>query len=216
MRPSPRLHVLVDLREKLSLRQQEMAVVLGMSTEKLKNLELTRTKLTKDKAEAISDVLGVDASWLMANDRSVPPPTAWREEFTKEAFERYRKAEDQPVDEYLLWTTVNDLLDAYISLRAIFASASLRGMANWNRAHTRLRETIGALREEFGTVRVVQPEHESTQIRHSYFTPAMLSLMEHDLEAAREVFAYMKIRMKAPPTRESMAKYRANREKRGM
>jgi transcriptional regulator with XRE-family HTH domain len=84
MRPYARKHVLVQIREQLGLQQQELAVLVGVSTSTIKRVELLSLKLSRGLARRMSEVLGVSMDYLLKNQLSERPVTPSGRYWTKE------------------------------------------------------------------------------------------------------------------------------------
>ena len=84
MRPYARKHVLVWIREKLGLQQQELAAFVGVSTSTIKRVELLSLKLSRRLARTMSEVLGVSMDYLLENQLFERPVTPSGRYWTKE------------------------------------------------------------------------------------------------------------------------------------
>jgi transcriptional regulator with XRE-family HTH domain len=73
MRPSPLKHPLAILRTTIGLTQKEMADLVGRAARTIQAIELSHLPLSEDLALRIAKETGVDESWLLAGDTSVPP-----------------------------------------------------------------------------------------------------------------------------------------------
>jgi transcriptional regulator with XRE-family HTH domain len=74
MPASKQAHVLAVLRKNLSLKQPELAELVGCSASTIQQIELNRLSLSPGLAGRISAATGVDLDWLRANDLNRPFP----------------------------------------------------------------------------------------------------------------------------------------------
>jgi transcriptional regulator with XRE-family HTH domain len=74
MPASKQAHVLALLRSQLSLKQTELADMVGCSVETVRAIELNRLKLSPSLAGRISTATGADLAWLLDNDLTRPLP----------------------------------------------------------------------------------------------------------------------------------------------
>jgi transcriptional regulator with XRE-family HTH domain len=74
MPASKQAHVLAVLRKNLSLKQPELAELVGCSASTIQAIELNRLSLSPGLAGRISAATGVDLDWLQANDLNRPFP----------------------------------------------------------------------------------------------------------------------------------------------
>src|SRR5580765_809417 len=73
MRPSPLRHPLAVLRTTIGLTQKELAGLTGRAARTIQSIELGHLPLSEELALRIAQETGVDESWLLAGDPSVPP-----------------------------------------------------------------------------------------------------------------------------------------------
>jgi transcriptional regulator with XRE-family HTH domain len=74
MPASKQAHILAVLRKNLSLKQPELAKLVGCSAATIQAIELNRLSLSPGLAGRISAATGVDLDWLRANDLNRPFP----------------------------------------------------------------------------------------------------------------------------------------------
>src|ERR1700738_1645722 len=75
MPASKQAHVLAVLRKNLSLKQPELAKLVGCSAATIQAIELNKLSLSPGLAGRISAATGVDLDWLQANDLNRPLPS---------------------------------------------------------------------------------------------------------------------------------------------
>src|SRR3954469_21665123 len=73
MRPSPMRHLLAVLRTTIGLTQKQMAELSGRAARTIQAVELGKLALSEELALRLAKETGVDESWLLAGDVSVPP-----------------------------------------------------------------------------------------------------------------------------------------------
>ena len=73
MRPSPLRHTLAILRTTIGLTQKELAGLVDRAPRTIQSIELEHLPLSEDLALRIAHETGVDESWLLQGDTSVPP-----------------------------------------------------------------------------------------------------------------------------------------------
>jgi transcriptional regulator with XRE-family HTH domain len=74
MPASKQAHVLAVLRKNLSLKQPELAELVGCSASTIQAIELNKLSLSPGLAGRISAATGVDLHWLQENDLNRPMP----------------------------------------------------------------------------------------------------------------------------------------------
>src|ERR1700730_1143963 len=74
MPASKQAHVLAVLRKNLSLKQPELAKLVGCSAATIQAIELNKLSLSPGLAARISAATGADLDWLQANDLNRPFP----------------------------------------------------------------------------------------------------------------------------------------------
>jgi transcriptional regulator with XRE-family HTH domain len=75
------------LRTFLGKQQREMAVIAGCSRHTVESIEQGRLKLSPRLANEIAQVTGIDSSWLLANDETLPMVTRAGAAYSVKAFE---------------------------------------------------------------------------------------------------------------------------------
>lgn len=73
MRPSPLRHPLAVLRTTIGLTQKELADLVGRAARTIQSIELGHLPLSEELALRIAKETGVDESWLLQGDTSIPP-----------------------------------------------------------------------------------------------------------------------------------------------
>ena len=209
MRRSKEYHVLAILRVKeLGLTQKEMADLAGCSRATIQAVELTELTLSESLALRISDATGVDSNWLLQNDLKAPPVAITGSRYTRDYYEQHEDNRRVPLDDDTIVRTPDYLLRAYVALRSIFASAGTEGEQSWRSAWSRLAGVLFELREKYGTA---LGDHKIDICPH--LDPSLLSLIEHDVLAARQRCEKEQIRLPPPPSEHSFEKYKAFRRK---
>ena len=73
MRPSPLRHTLAILRTTIGLTQKDLAGLVDRAPRTIQSIELGHLPLSEELALRIAHETGVDESWLLQGDTSVPP-----------------------------------------------------------------------------------------------------------------------------------------------
>ena len=73
MRPSPLRHTLAILRTTIGLTQKQLAGLVDRAPRTIQSIELEHLPLSEDLALRVAHETGVDESWLLQGDTSVPP-----------------------------------------------------------------------------------------------------------------------------------------------
>ena len=104
MRPSPLRHTLAILRTTIGLTQKELADMVGRAARSIQSIELGHLPLSEELALRIAQETGVDESWLLQGDTSLPPRRGAallafardRGPYTRENFEWQRAFNEAP------------------------------------------------------------------------------------------------------------------------
>jgi transcriptional regulator with XRE-family HTH domain len=111
MSASKNVHTLAILREKLGIKQSDLARMGGVALSSIQSIEANRLGLSKQLAARICVATGADLEWILANDVAVPmPPLTPRLP--------YRVGDGEGVEQQDYAATVDVLIDGFCRLFA--------------------------------------------------------------------------------------------------
>lgn len=104
MRPSPLRHTLAILRTTIGLTQKDLAGLVDRAPRTIQSIELGHLPLSEELALRVAHETGVDESWLLQGDTSVPPRRGLtlqglsfqRRPYNREDFEWQRAYNESP------------------------------------------------------------------------------------------------------------------------
>ena len=137
------------------MEQWRFAEKVGCSKETIRKIEKGQIKLSDELALKISLATGVDRSWLLANDLSVPPTSRFgRYQYSREDFSRAQMESNANIPQLLpaAW-----LLKFHARLAAISSKAWAAGLHDHQLAMYKISEILKGLEEKIGVDEDVYP-----------------------------------------------------------
>jgi len=155
MRPNARTTTLSKMREIAGIDQSELASLVGRSVHTIRNIEQTKTPLTRGLARKISAVTGIDYLWLMEGNPEANPVAdsdSGDRIFTRETYERRRAIyiEDAPAPFQVEDAFLDVLLMHWISLVKVVSRNALKIPGGRQVLANELYEFVSRLEDRFG------------------------------------------------------------------